>query len=130
MAETQKVNKSAFVRNVLKDIGALTNDPPEGWRQKVEAALEKEKLDMHQVTIYQIRQKAMRANGVDAPKLNGKPAKPKVVRAKVVPIVEEKKSSIDNLAVKDLIAVQEFSKKFGGLDGLAEVVGFIKSLKV
>ena len=50
--EQPKVNKTAFVRNVLKEIGAITANPPEGWRQKVEEALAKQSLSMHQVTIF------------------------------------------------------------------------------
>jgi len=125
--EQPKVNKTAFVRNVLKEIGAITTTPPEGWRQKVEEALAQQKLSMHQVTIYQIRQNLIKeAAGAPAKgKSKGRPkaqaAAPKTAPAPV--------NGNANLTVADLQAVQEFAKKFGGLDGLTDAVSAIKSFK-
>ena len=130
--EQPRVNKTAFVRNVLKEIGALTATPPEGWRQKVEEALANQNLNMHQVTIYQIRQKAIKeAAGTPATKgAAGTPAtkgkskgRPKAQAAPAQVIGNA------NLTVADLQAVLEFAKKFGGLDGLTEAVSTIKSFK-
>jgi hypothetical protein len=121
--EQPRVNKTAFVRNVLKEIGALTATPPEGWRQKVEEALAKQNLNMHQVTIYQIRHKEAIKEAIK--EAAGTPAKgrPKAQAAPAQVIGNA------NLTVADLQAVLEFAKKFGGLDGLTEAVSTIKSFK-
>lgn len=126
--EQPKVNKTAFVRNVLKEIGAITTTPPEGWRQKVEEALAKQNLSMHQVTIYQIRQKAIKeAAGTPAKgKSKGRPKAQAVAAPTTAPAPVNGNA---NLTVADLQAVQEFAKKFGGLDGLNDAVSAIKSFK-
>jgi len=139
--EQPRVNKTAFVRNVLKEIGAITANPPEGWRQKVEEVLAKSNLQMHQVTIYQIRQKAIKekekeaeAEGTPA-KAQGKPkGRPKAQAAQAAqapkyPAAPAKVNGNAALTVADLQAVQEFAKKFGGLDGLNDAVSAIKSFK-
>jgi len=124
--EQLKVNKTAFVRNVLKEIGAITANPPEGWRQKVEEALAKQNLSMHQVTIYQIRQKAIK-EAAGAPPAKGKPkGRPKALASTIAPAPANGNS---NLTVADLQSVLEFAKKFGGLDGLSYAVATIKSFK-
>lgn len=126
--EQPKVNKTAFVRNVLKEIGAITANPPDGWRQKVEEALAKQNLNMHQVTIYQIRQKAIKeAAGTPVAKGKSKGRPKAQASAPTAPTVPARVNG--NLTVTDLQAVQEFAKKFGGLDGLTEAVSAIKSFK-
>lgn len=115
-----KVNKTAFVRNVLKEIGALTENPPDGWKQKVQDALANENLSMHKVTIYQIRK-----NEID--RIEHGTRKPSITTQRL----QTSKSKIGtDLTFSDLQSVQEFSKKFvGGLDGLSSAISAIKSLK-
>jgi hypothetical protein len=126
--EQPKVNKTAFVRNVLQQIGAITANPPEGWRQKVEEALAKQSLSMHQVTIYQIRQKAMKEASGLVPPAKAKPGRPKAApKAAASKTVASKAPVKGSLTVADLQAVVEFSKRFGGINGLSEAVAAIKS---
>lgn len=132
--------KTAFVRGVLQEIGAITPTPPEGWRQKVEEALQKHGLDMHQVTIYQIRQKALKDAGVKNGKARGKgkgkgkaKGKPQA-RATVpvnngVPVAAQQGPASSKLTLGDLQAIQTFAKQYGGLDGLQEAVAAIKTFK-
>ena len=140
--EQPRVNKTAFVKNVLKEIGALGQTPPEGWRQQVEEALKKANLQMHTVTIYQIRSKAIKEAGKPA---NGRRGRPKATgateatkgvrgrpkgttkaKAKSQPITMGTKSTF--LTIEDVISVQKFSENFGGLNGLAKVIGTIQGL--
>lgn len=112
----KKVNKSAFVRNVLKEIGALSVNPPEGWRQKVEDALVAQNLKMAKETIYTIRYNAM---------------KNKKKRAKTVEAEgngRRKKNKIENVSIADIKALQKFAERFGGLDNLESVILLLKSL--
>jgi uncharacterized membrane protein YdfJ with MMPL/SSD domain len=118
--EAVRVNKSAFVRGVLKDIGALTANPPEGWRQKVEEALQKQGLSMHNVTIYQIRQNALKAKGE---KKARKKAEAAAVTA-TAPTTNGSKLTVDNLR-----AVQQFAKTVGGIDSLQEAINVLKDFK-
>lgn len=115
----KKVNKSAFVRNVLKEIGALSANPPEGWRQKVEDALAAQNIKMAKVTIYTIRNNAMktkkkRVKNVDVAKVEGNGRR--------------KKNKIENISISDLKALQKFAERFGGLDNLESVILLLKSL--
>lgn len=119
----KRINKSAFVRNVLKEIGALTAKPPEGWRQKVEEALQAQNLKMSTVTIYQIRNKAM----------SGKKRKQHVenaVEAKATPIDGRRKSrKLESVSIADLKSLQVFATRFGGLDNLESMIALLKSIK-
>lgn len=115
----KKVNKSAFVRNILKEIGALSANPPEGWRQQVEDALAAQNIKMAKVTIYAIRNGAMqkkkkRAKDAEVVKVEGNGRR--------------KKNKIENIAIADLKALQKFAERFGGLDNLEAVISLLKSL--
>lgn len=127
--EKPKINKSAFVRNILKEIGAVTANPPDGWREQVREALEKQNLDMHNVTIYQIRRQLI--NG-EAPIKKTRKTKDKTTKVKAAKAIKAKAGDVNvngNLTVADLHSLVEFSKKFGGLDGLNDAVNAIKSFK-
>ena len=119
--EAVRVNKSAFVRGVLKDIGALTANPPEGWRQKVEEALQKQGLSMHNVTIYQIRQNALKAKGE-------KKARKKAEAVAAVTATATTNNG-SKLTVDNLRAVQQFAKTVGGIDSLQEAINVLKDFK-
>lgn len=135
MATTEnKQTKTAFVRGVLKEIGAITANPPEGWRQKVEEALAKHDLNMHPVTIYQIRQKALKDKNGD--KAKGK-AKGKTGPAKATAPVPAPSNNgaalkgagpVANLTLADLQAIQEFAGKYGGVVGLQAACNALQTL--
>jgi len=115
-----RVNKTAFVRNVLKEIGAINDNPPEDWKQKVQEALANENLSMNPVTIYQIRR-----SEIDRIE-HGMP-----LRSKSIPKSKPKSRTSTDLTFADLKSVQEFAKNFvGGLDGLSNAISAIQSLKV
>lgn len=117
-----KVNKSAFVRNLLKDIGAISTTPPEDWRKRVEDALTKQHLKMHFTSIYQQRNKLLEAAGIPNPNV-------KNVKAKIAKVIKPKQEKL-NHSVQDLISIQNFAKNFGGLDALHEAINIIKSFQV
>lgn len=121
--------KTAFVRGVLKEIGAISKNPPEGWRQQVEEALKKQGLDMHTVTIYQIRQKALQEKQGGKAASKGKQRKGPAKAAAPAPTPAAVPSVNGNITVADLKAVQEFSQRFGGLAGLTEAVKALESFK-
>jgi hypothetical protein len=55
--KTKTKTKADVVREILNKIGAVSNDPPEDWKAKTEAELNKRKLKVHQTQIYEIRRK-------------------------------------------------------------------------
>jgi hypothetical protein len=133
MAEQATKRASDVVREALKEIGALVDNPPEGWRKQVEEVLEKHKLKMHQVSIYQLRQKEMakQAGGKPVKKRGRKPGKAKAV-AKTVRITPANGTiiTINNvkLSVDDLKAVKELAERLGGLDSLSTIVHGVQTL--
>lgn len=137
MAEQPRVNKTAFVKNVLNEIGALGSNPPEGWRKQVEEALKKQNLEMHTVTIYQIRRNAL----LEAAGIKGKPksnkankesktrGRPKAAMKEKVQKSSKVKSRSDHtLTLEDVIALQKFSEKFGGINALANFIGRVQGI--
>ena len=122
--ETKRFNKSAFVRKVLGDIGALTENPPEGWRKNVEEALNKQGMEMHQVSIYQVRHKAMNKSKKPV-KISRKSA---LAENSIVKNAVKNGSKNGELMVSDLVAIQEFSKTYGGINGLQKAINTIKFL--
>lgn len=118
MTEVRFQNKSAFVRSVLQDIGALSDPPPVGWRDKVEEALEKNNIKMHKVTIYQIRQKSMESMGLARPKEKKVEESSKVTKNKQL-----------GISMADLMEIRDFAKKHGGFDTISDAINFLKSCK-
>jgi hypothetical protein len=122
--------KTAFVRGVLQEIGAITPNPPEGWRQKVEEALKKHNLDMHQVTIYQIRQKALKDSqgNKGKPKPKAKGGRPKATVPVAAAPVAQANNVASKLTLADLQAIQTFAKQYGGVGGLVEACNALQTL--
>lgn len=124
MAEIK--NKSEFVRGVLKDIGALVDPPPDGWRAKVEEALKKQNLEMHQVMIYQIRRTEMEkaleeAGEKPVKKKPGRKPKAKVtIKAKAKSKVKPVKSkAVSGLSLDDILNARKVAEEFGGVEKLS-----------
>lgn len=112
----KRMTKTEIVRNIMMEIGALTKNPPEGWKKKVDEALAKANVKIHPVSIYQIRSKF----------LNGKkkPAKTTAIVAVKPQKTEAVKQNV--LKVSDLLVVNEFAKKYGGLSKLKEAIQAIE----
>lgn len=130
-----KTNKTAFVRNILRDIGAISTNPPDGWRQKVEAALATEKLKMQIPTIYQIRQKAMADAGI-APSARGRKKSVSASGDAAVAAVAVAKPAVKkvvkpnaNLNADQLIAVQKLAKQLGGTKNLKNLCDVLDALQ-
>lgn len=128
-------NKSEFVRTVLKDIGALSANPPEDWKKQVEDALAKEKITMHQVMIYQVRRNAMEAAGL-LPKRDTKAAAKKVAPkgkpgrkpgTKVAP-KKSPKASGPSLSLDDLVKANKIADEFGGAEKLASALKALSTI--
>jgi len=109
--ETTRINKSEVVRKILHEIGAVTENPPDGWRTTVEERLAKQKgndgkpMKMNAVTIYQLRR-------TEIDKKSGKPSK--------------KPGKFSDL--EKLVEVKKFADTLGGLDQLEQAVNFLKQL--
>lgn len=70
MTAKAKINKSEKVREILKEIGALSKNPPENWITTL-----REKLGDLKVSaplIYQIRRNVMKKSGTAVKKLQAK----------------------------------------------------------
>ena len=113
----QGQTKTSFVREVLREIGAVTDEPPVGWKKKVEEALAAHNLNMNQVTIYQTRLKLLR--GGSAKKDSTKKGRP--VGSTNAP------KAVKTLQVEELIQIREFAKTIGGINRLSEGVKFIQA---
>lgn len=61
-----KVNKSELVRNILQEIGAISENPPEKWKNTVVEKLGKNKVN--DVLIYQVRRQLLAKNDIVFPK--------------------------------------------------------------
>lgn len=127
-------NKSEFVRTVLKDIGALSANPPADWKKQVEAALAKEKITMHQVMIYQVRRNAMEAAGLvpKSEKSAAKKAAPKgkpgrKPGTKVAPKKSPKASGV-SLSLDDLVKANKIADEFGGAEKLASALKALSTI--
>lgn len=116
MSVETKVNKSKIARQILSDIGALSENPPEGWRAKVEEELGKQGIKMHKVSLYQIRSKA----------LKGKAAK-KAARKQSVNQAVKKANPNDNSSVSfdDIQVVRGLLEKHGG-EQLLQIVSLLQ----
>lgn len=119
---TEIKNKSEFVRGVLREIGALNDNPPEGWRAKVEEALKNQNLEMHQVMIYQIRRKAMEKVAEGAKGAKKKPGRKPGVKAAVVVATKPKaqaKPVANGLSLDDILSARKLAEEFGGVGKLS-----------
>lgn len=113
----KKSSKSANIREILKNIGALSDPPPDGWRQTVEDTLKKEHGQaVHQVRIYQIRREmvAEQQNG-------GKKKRGRVSNVST--------STGNKYTLEDLTEFQQMAHRFGGLDAVSELVKIMQNLK-
>lgn len=110
----KKVNKSAIARTILKEIGALTKSPPEGWRQTVEDRLHEQNLSMSVTAIYQVRQKEMNK-------------KSRIKAAKVDKTSLPSKSKKNEFSL--LFKVASLAKEVGGISKLEKMVAALKDLK-
>lgn len=125
-------SKTDFVRMVLKDIGALSeNNPPIGWVHEVEKRLSENNLSMHRNMIYLTRRKMLKPLGKKKHNVP-KPVKPAV--SHIHNNAEDENSSVfgksfSQAQLNALRDVQKFATKFGGIQGLQEVVNFLANLK-
>lgn len=109
---TPRINKSEVVRQILNQIGACSESPPEGWRSTVEERLAQHKgkdgnpMKMNAVTIYQLRRKEIDKNA-------GK----RKARAT---------ANFNDLA--KLIEVKKFAQTVGGIEQLEQAIAFLKQL--
>ena len=126
---TEIKNKSEFVRGVLRQIGALSETPPDGWRLKVEDALAKQKVEMHQVMIYQIRRKEMekmvKSEHKPEPlaKINADGQKPTLKRGP-----KPKSKQMDALSITDLLKARKVAIDFGGVEKLLGALNALSTL--
>lgn len=110
--DTPRINKSAVVRQILNEIGAVTETPPEGWKAIVEERLKAHKgkdgkpMKMNAVTIYQLRR-------TEIDKKAGKR------KAKTT-------SKFNDL--EKLVEVKNFAKTIGGIEQLEQAIAFLKQL--
>jgi len=119
---TEIKNKSEFVRGILRDIGALSENPPDGWRDKVEEALEKQGLKMHQVMIYQLRRKELEKSGdvtINKKKPGRKPGKTKGQKAIL---------ATPELSLDDILAARKVAEEFGGVGKLAAALSALDKI--
>ena len=123
MATAEKISRSQFVRNVLQEIGAISTTPPDDWRKQVEEALRKNKMEMHNVTIYQIRKKLMEKDGLKSKRRKRRKSAEATVTAKP-------RSRKDNLTVEELFALQKFAEKFGGFKRLNHAIAILDQFQV
>lgn len=105
-----KKTKTAIVRQILQEIGAVYDSPP-NWMETVKDAIakregsEKDK-QINKITVYQIRKKLREEAGMGQNSVSAK-----------------------NLTVETLQAISIFAKKIGGMEVLAEGIKTLQSFK-
>lgn len=92
------------VREILHEIGALTDRPEKGWKKKVEEKLVAKGIDISKVNIYAIRNKELQ---------NKEP-------------VHKDFNDFASCAVF-LKELNSFAKKVGGLDKVEQMIEILKS---
>jgi hypothetical protein len=112
-------NKSEFVRGLLKEMGALTENPPKGWRQAIEGALQAHNLKMNQVYIYQLRRREM-------DKLAGEKKEPAKKATKKS--ARKQPATRNELGIEDLVKAKNFISEFGGLKRFAKAYEALAAL--
>lgn len=98
-------NVTRVARDIIHEIGAVSDNPPERWKKIVESRLEELGVDVKKVNLYAIRSKEL-AKGSQEP----------------VPLDEDYR--------KTLLEVSALARRLGGIDKLMERVKLIESLKV
>lgn len=131
-------SKSDFVRQVLREIGALSEDnPPIGWVHEVEKRLSENKLSMHRNMIYLTRRKML-----DAGKQNKKSGVSKNKVVKRQSYTQNHRTASNNSTGENsnkaiftqnqlnaLQEVQKFAEAYGGLQQLNEAIKFLLTVK-
>lgn len=123
------------VVEVLNNLG-YTTEPntsklPNGWRQKVETALARLNVRVHETTIYQTRIREVerkqkeREAVADAARAAGRlqvvvPTKPTPAPIPATPDLTELDVKLD-----DVVAIAAFAEKYGGMKQLGKMISFI-----
>lgn len=103
MKTTKNVSKTA--RDIIYDIGAVSDNPPDNWRKIVEKRLEDLGVDVTKVNLYAIRIKELEKSS-------------------------KSMEPVDDDYRKTLLEVSSLARRLGGIDKLMERVRLIESLKV
>ena len=98
-------NVTKIARDIIYDIGAVSDNPPENWRRTVEKRLEDLGVDFKKVNLYAIRIKELTKSSKAA-----------------IPVDDDYR--------KTLIEVSSLARRLGGIDALMERIRLIESLKV
>lgn len=121
----QGQSKTSFVREVLREIGAVSENPPADWKQTVQKALDAHGLKMHQVTLYQTRKKMVEASSGKKPAKKGRPVGS---GAKAAAPAQKAPKAPAGPSLEDLIKIKEFANQTGGLARLAEGIKFLQAI--
>lgn len=98
-------NVTKIARDIIYDIGAVSDNPPENWRRTVEKRLEDLGVDYKKVNLYAIRIKELTKSS-----------------KALIPVDDDYR--------KTLIEVSALARRLGGIDALMERIRLIESLKV
>lgn len=98
-------NVTKIARDIIYDIGAVSDNPPENWRRTVEKRLEDLGVDFKKVNLYAIRIKELTKSSKSA-----------------LPVDDDYR--------KTLLEVSSLARRLGGIDALMERIRLIESLKV
>lgn len=126
MPQTQERTKSDIIREVLAELGCLTENPPTGWHDRVTRALKRQKITAHPTMIYDLRRKEMQrlarqqeqeefANEVAGPQ-NGNGNE-----------VGNSQPTLGGITLSQAVEIKSLADQYGGFDSLIEVVSTVKS---
>ena len=109
----QTGTKSEAVLEILERIGAITSEPPAGWLQTVQEALERKRIQMHPQSIYGVRSKALK-------ELKEMEKAERRANREAAQHEEEEKQQATNgfvsITVADMLVLKEFINEFGGVE--------------
>jgi hypothetical protein len=117
--------KSQMVRQILAEIGAVSESPPKGWRASVEEKLAKMKkngvpIKVHPMTIYQIRHREMEKKFPSSKK--------KKLRSSTKKSASSRRFNKEMQKLDDYFKVLKFARSYGGIEKMQEALDFLKRL--
>lgn len=98
-------NVTKIARDMIYEIGAVSETPPDGWRRMVSQKLEEMGVDVKKVNLYAIRTKELVKNC-------------------------ENNVNLDQDYKKILLEVSALARRVGGTERLVEYARLIENLKV
>lgn len=115
---TKTRSKADIVREILNNLGAVSDEPPEGWKVAAEKELKKRKLKVHQTQIYEIRRKELAKQQAASGEAPATPTRRR----------RRRKPQVEKLNFDAAVKIAKFAAPYGGLAKLRGHIDKIMAL--